>query len=223
MDNNLDVWVIQYHPEDLKSALEGLKDEGTILLFSNALCKFDIGGVEIKSRQFDTFLYSEENDLLVLLMRGGKATINDMREELDKQKVNYQEIVLAPDINEYEDGNLIPQVWIVRDADVLEEALKDVLKSECVGVVDYYPNLEGKLELDYVANDDLGVSNLNCRLFKGLVQLEDRIIMMVYQENKKNFQIEQVYKLIKQCGLDCNVIESGMPAIIMNEKTNHIR
>lgn len=68
MQSNLDIWAVQDDPEEVITALDNIKTDNDIILYTNALCKFQIGNENITSRQFDTFLYSEENDILVMLM-----------------------------------------------------------------------------------------------------------------------------------------------------------
>ena len=59
--SNLDVWAIQYYPEELLTALTQIK-EGMNIIYSNLTCAFRIGSKDIKTRQFDTILYNEESD-----------------------------------------------------------------------------------------------------------------------------------------------------------------
>lgn len=217
MENrNLDVWAVQYEPQELEMALSNLKVKGNTILFTNALCRFKLGDVEIKSRQFDTFLYSEENDLLVMFMWGGKVTTKDIKKYLDSNNLYYNEVVLAPSIIEYEDGYKIPSLWIAREEYVVEDALKESIKNGRKLECQYYPNLIGSLDLSYLTNSSDSVS-IDGRSFKGLMQLEDKIILLVSQNDKRNMNVKSTCELLEKLGFQYTLLE-GQPQLIEEEK-----
>ena len=63
MKSNLDVWAIQYYPEDVYTALNNIK-EGINIIYSNCISELKIGNKKISNREFDTFLYNEESGIL---------------------------------------------------------------------------------------------------------------------------------------------------------------
>lgn len=223
MNNNLDVWAIQNYPEELKSALSGLETKGEIIIFSNVVCSFNLGGIKIKSKQFDTFLYSEESDRLVMLMRGGKTTKEDIIQELENQGItNYHEVILSPSEDEHMDGNIIPEIWIAREEYVLDDALKDSSKKESSMTGDYYPNLCGYMSLDYLTSH--GARNqLNKRIFKGLIQMDDKTILLVNNGEKRNIMPYQVYDEFTKYGFSCNPHMNGVPQVLLEERKVNIR
>ncbi len=72
MMSNLDVWAIQTDKSEMYDALDQIKTDGDVIIYSDLVCEFTVGGEEVKSRQFDTIVYSEQNDLLVMFMRKGQ-------------------------------------------------------------------------------------------------------------------------------------------------------
>ena len=73
MLTNLDIWAIQYYPECLETALDNIKKKEDIQVYCNCISEFTIMEKSILDRRFDTVLYSQANDLLVMLMEGRKS------------------------------------------------------------------------------------------------------------------------------------------------------
>lgn len=210
MKSNLDCWAIQYYPEELKTALDQIKG-GISIVYSNCTCKFKIGKQKITTRQFDTFLYNEESDVLIMLMRGGVASKEDIIKYLKENNKEYGEVAFAPSITEYKDGNDIPEIWFAREEYVLQDALKDSVDK---GIEDceYYPLLSGSLELGYITNSNKKI-NVDGRLFKGLIKLGDKIILLINQHNNvdekgqtRNLDFTDVLKIIRENKLSCKVL-----------------
>ena len=157
MNRNLDVWAIQKYPNELYTALENVKtDTGDLILFTNLECDFELNGQAVK-RSFDTSLYYDAgngNDALILLMKDGIATANQIREYLEKKQLRYHEVSFAKDVtkelpedfdnvyNEEKDDENIPEIWFAREEYVLRDALNDSIEQGNT-TCDYYPLLQG--------------------------------------------------------------------------------
>ena len=166
MNRNLDVWAIQKYPKELYTALENVKtDTGDLILFTNLECNFELNGKRVK-RNFDTSLYYDAgngNDALILLMKDGIATADQIREYLEKEQLKYHEVSFSKDLTkelaeefdisyteEQADEN-IPELWFAREEYVLRDALNDSIEQGNT-TCDYYPLLQGFLNLNYSAN-----------------------------------------------------------------------
>ena len=201
MKSNLDVWAIQTDPTEIYTALEQVKD-GISIIYSNCTCNFKIGSQEIKNRQFDTFLYNEESDVLIMLMRGGKATKE-----------------------EYENTDDIDPIWFAREKYVLEDAINDS-KSRGITSCEFYPFLTGSLNFGYISNSNNAYS-IDGRLFRGLVKFDDKLVLIINQmENidtngkMRNMSNQDVLDILKSNGIECTVITDKEPEIY---KTNKIK
>jgi hypothetical protein len=214
-NSNLDVWAIQYGPQELETALSNLKVLGNTILYTNALCSFKIGNMNISSRQFDTFLYSEENDLLVMLMRGGRVTADDIRKYLENHNIYYNEVVLTPSVTKYEDNYKMPELWIAREKCVVDDALHDSIKKGVKRECGYYPNLYGSLNLSYLTNSN-DITNIDGRLFKGLIYLEDKLILLVNQNDKRNVRPLDVFESLKRTNFKYALLDN-QPTVIEGE------
>lgn len=183
MKSNLDVWTIQSDPSELDTALNNIKKDGDLILYSELFCKFRLGNYEIQNRTFDTMLVSEENDLLVMLKRDGLVSSKDISEYLDRKGFAYSEVKFATALDEYEDDKSMPELWFARDMSVVSDALRDAKEKGKRRVAEYYPLLSGALELGYLTNEEGFKVEVDGRNFWGVVELEDRLILLIDSES----------------------------------------
>ena len=220
MNNNLDVWAIQKYPQELFTALENVKtDKGDLILFTNLECDFILGTQKLK-RSFDTSLYYDAgngNDALILLMKDGIATADQIREYLQKQGLKYHEVTFykglkekllnefsIPYEEEKEDEN-IPELWFAREEYVLKDALNDSIEKGNT-TCDYYPALEGILSLNYISNERPTSFNVDGRKISGVIALEDKMILMINNGNDpRNLNPLQVQMVMDELNVSANI------------------
>lgn len=218
MNSNLDVWAIQTLPEELNTALNNVKTDNDIILFTNVKSQFTLGNQQIISRQFDTFLYSEENDILIMLMRGGKVSANNIRAYLDKKGLRYNEVSFTKPLTSHKDDLSIQELWFAREEYVVEDAFKDSIARESKKEFEYFPFLTGDLSLTYSTDaeeEDLSFLEMpqtsypvDGRLFRGLIKLEDKIILLINQGETRNVTAESVGKIAQEYGFAYTVLEN---------------
>lgn len=217
MNSNLDVWAIQTLPEELNTALDNVKTDNDIILFTNVKSEFSLGDEQITSRQFDTFLYSEENDILVMLMRGGRVTADNIREYLDKKDFSYHEVSFARSPINHKDDLSIPELWFAREEYVVEDAFKDSIARGSKKDFEYFPFLTGNLSLNYRTDDeeeDLSFLeeqkpesySVDGRLFRGLIKLEDKIILLISQGETRNVNASDIGKIAQKYGFTYTIL-----------------
>ena len=224
MNSNLDCWAIQTDSEELATALDQI-DDGISFIYSNCTCNFKIGNQEIKNRQFDTFLYNEDSDVLIMLMRGGKATKEDMIKYLEENGKEYYEVTFANPVEDYENTDDIDPIWFAREKYVLEDAINDS-KSRGITSCEFYPFLTGSLNFGYISNTDNPYS-VDGRLFRGLVKFDDKLVLIINQRENidangkmRNMSNQDVLDILKSNGIDCTVITDKEPEIY---KTNKVK
>ena len=222
MRSNLDVWAIQFYPEELETALGKIED-GMSIIYSNCTCNFKIGNQEIKNRQFDTFLYNEDSDVLIMLMRGGKATKEDMIKSLEEKGKEYHEVTFANPVEDYENTDEISELWFAREKYVLKDAINDS-KSRGINSCEFYPLVTGSLELGYISNTDNPYS-VDGRLFNGLVKFDDKLVFIINQPDNitkdgtiRNMWPCNVLDILKENGIECTVSMDTEPEIYKNNK-----
>lgn len=220
MNRNLDVWAIQKYPKELYTALENVKtDTGDLILFTNLECEFELNGQPVK-RSFDTSLYYDAgngNDALILLMKDGNATVDQIREYLENKHLRYHEVSFAKDLakdlpeedgSEYKDkkgDENIPELWFAREEYVLRDALNDSIDQGNT-TCDYYPLIQGYLTLNYCTNSTLDSYSVDGRKILGVIALEDKMILLINNGNdQRNISPFQAHKIMEELGISTNV------------------
>lgn len=220
MNKNLDVWAIQKHPKELFTALENVKtDKGDLILFTNLECKFLLGGKKVE-RSFDTSLYYDAengNDALILLMKDGIATADQIRKYLEEKGFQYHEVSFSKGLKEnllkefaipYEEEKQdenIPELWFAREEYVLRDALNESIEKGNT-TCDYYPALEGVLSLNYSSNERLSSFSVDGRKISGVIALEDKMILMINNgDDPRNLNPLQIQMIMDELNVSANI------------------
>ena len=191
--NNLDIWAIQHYPQQLYTALDNIKDDDDILLFSGVKSKIRIGTTFLTNRQFDTLVQSMDNDILILLMRDGYVNKNDIAKYLEEKSLSYSEIAFKQNEEEYINDLMIKELWFVRDEVVLKEGIIDSLDKKVNSGI-YYPNLDSELTLSFIKGIDDEVF-LDGRKFKGCIETKEKI--MLFTVNEKFLEKTKICKVCR--------------------------
>ena len=221
MRSNLDVWAIQYYPEELETALQQI-GEGFNIVYSNCVCDIRIGSQEIVTRQFDTFLYNEDSEVLIMLMRGGNASKDDIIKYLEANNKPYGEVTFARLEDEFQDGDNLPELWFAREEYVLKDALDDSKSKDITSCI-YYPLAFGQMDLGYLTSSDRK-ANVDGRLFGGVVQLEDKVVLIIEQEdnvdskgNNRNMTPRKVLELMERMDVQYEVSYDDSPYLFVEK------
>ena len=198
MKSNLDIWAIQYYPEELYTALSNIKD-GLNIVYTNVNSEFKLGNKIVKGRFFDTFLYNEDSDIIIMLMKGCKVTKYDIFNYLEKNNKRYVEVNFIPMKNVTKDKNNLPELWFARDEEVLKDAIKDSINKNIKDCI-IYPHVRGSLELCYM-NNSYEKIEVDGRNIRDIIKLKDKVILLLnenidYMEllNEYNIDIIKSYK-----------------------------
>lgn len=207
MNSNLDIWAVQEDGSEIFTALDQIKS-GVSIIYDNCVCNMSIGSNVIHCREFNTVIYNEESDVIILVMKTSSATKEDAIRYLSEKNLPFVEVTFM----EQEDRNDeldVPIIWFAREAYVLEDAIKDsVEKGEqsCT----YYPIIKGDLKLNYI-NNNFAPEQVDGRLFRGLISFEDKIILLVSQKenvdengNSRNVTKDAVLELLDKYGITPN-------------------
>lgn len=214
-NSDLDIWAIQDSQEEIHLALENVKSSGTNILFRNCICTFKIEDTDINVL-FDTMFYAEDSDTLILLMRNGALTSKALKYELDKRNIYYNEVVFDDNDFTYEADKDAKPIWFAREKYVLNDALKDS-KEQGFNKCKYYPNVTASLEMGYLTST-LSKEKVDGRNFKGLIELEDKIVLLVNQNDKRNVDMREVFQIIEKIGIMINVNMSRDVDSLKNSK-----
>lgn len=206
LDTRLDVWAIQNDPEELEVALDKLTKPATNILYTNCISKLSIGG-ELFAIEFDTVLQCDENDVLILIMRGSGITKEDLVKKLEERNIPYSEVVFSN--YEYKDyKEKLKEIWFARDASVLKEALTDSKKKEN-DVARYNPVIKGKLSLKHPGRPYLKeeceeikpIITFKRIPIRGVIETEDKIILIINNLEDYNIYYKQALKVLSETGM----------------------
>lgn len=212
MKSNLDIWAVQEEKEEIFTALEQIKG-GLSIIYDKVACEMMIGSNNITNRLFDLFLYNEESDTLIMVMKGSKASKEDMIHYLEQHNLKYVEVTFLEEdvdnqISEKKEEVEVPELWFARDAYVLDDALDSSLERNVNSAV-IMPNVMGDLSLFYT-NIFGHIEVVDGRLFKGLVSLPDKLVLLVNQgDEKESISISTLEKKIEDKGFIYSIDESN--------------
>lgn len=212
MKSNLDIWAVQEAKEEIFTALEQIKG-GLSIIYDKVACEIMIGSNNITNRLFDLFLYNEESDTLIMVMKGSKASKEDMIHYLEQHNLKYVEVTFLEEdvdnqISEKKEEVEVPELWFARDAYVLDDALDSSLERNVNSAV-IMPNVMGDLSLFYT-NIFGHTEVVDGRLFKGLVSLPDKLVLLVNQgDEKESISISTLEKKIQDRGFIYSIDESN--------------
>lgn len=214
-NSNLDIWAIQGEKEEIKTALENVTSSTNNILFRNCLCTFKIEENDINVL-FDTMFYAEDSDTLILVMRNGALTTKELINELEERDIFYHEVVFDDNDFTYEPDYNSKPIWFAREKYVLEDALRDS-KENGFNKCNYYPNVTGRLSMEYLTLT-LDKEKVDGRDFKGLIELDDKLILLVNQNDKRNLNMYGVFQAVEQIGIMTNVNMSKDISSLENKK-----
>lgn len=201
-NSNLDIWAIQDNKDEIYQALDHITNSQNNILFRNCICNFRIEDININVL-FDTMFYCEDTDTLILIMRGGALSTKELESELRKRKIFYHQVVFNDNDFTYEPEKNIKPIWFAREKYVLVDAFqdsKDKGNSQC----NYYPNVKGDLSMEYLTSTFTN-EKIDGRDFKGLIETEDKLILLINQNDKRNLEIQGVFQVAESMGITTNV------------------
>lgn len=210
MNSNLDVWAVQENGNDVFGALENVTT-GVSIIYSNCDSVMHLGSNLVTSRIFDTILYNEECDILIMIMASSPATKEDMIDYLEKKGLKYVEVTfLAQDTfgGNANTSDNIPELWFARETSVVSDAVNSSLERNVNSCV-IYPNVEGSLSLNYT-NNDLAPERVDGRLFDSLIEFPDKVVLLINNKDKnKSDRLNEVIDLLNEKGINYSVNESN--------------
>ncbi len=191
-DKILDIWAIQNNPEELYTALKNIKTD--VVIFKNVICKFKVGSKTVKM-QYDSLIYSEESDTIILLMRGGEAKIEDAEKYFEDNNIEY-DIVNFMDLSEDYAPTKTKEFWFARESYVVEDAVKDSITKGNLSCY-YNPDIMGHIYFDYYYGKNNKQGNLISIPLKGYIEFEDKFILPTHSRKQKNIYVDDIINILK--------------------------
>ena len=207
-DKIYDIWAIQHNPDEIYTALDGLEDSEDNTLYSNCISHLQVGNT-VLCIQYNTALFNEKNERLVLVMKEGPLTREHFESILAQKNISYSEVVFLPMKTEEEEQEA-KEIWFAKDEDVVKDALQDSIEKGN-HACEYYPSLKGSFTLQYIAmGDKPGMVDrmipFHTNGIRGSLVLEDKIILLISNSALKFERFPETMQVIRESGMSPTII-----------------
>lgn len=215
MKSNLNIYAIQNNVEELKFALSKL-DKGINYIYTNCTYDLKIGWKKIKSKKFDTFLYNEESDTIIMLLKNGIVNKKDIINYLEKTNKEYYEIKFKKLNNSCENKEEFSNLYFCRDKESLINILNQNIYKENL-YCEYYPDIESYFMLGYVTEHDEKIE-VDGRVFRGLLKIADKLVLIVNQKynfnefgESRNLTEKEILEILDNLNIKARIIYDVLP------------
>lgn len=214
-DRVLDIWAIQNYPNEIFTALKNITND--VVIFKHLICKFKIGNKIVQTCLYDSVIYSEGSDTLIMLKRAGKAEIQQAERYFDEHGIDYQIVDFMPtEQTQFEGDN--KEFWFARDGYVVEDAVEDSIKKGNY-FCQYAPMVKSSITFKYPVHRKLNDSPvLNaCYLdeeflfkisFRGVVEFDDKYILPTLSHVQKNLHFNDVMQILNKYKINVTIDEN---------------
>lgn len=217
------IFAIQDNEKTLIPALKIIKGTENNLLIRNCISMIKLGEKKLHS-VFDTLLYNDEKNILIMLRDSSKITPDMFVELLEQNDTKYNELNFM-DYPRYDRPETSKEIYFATNLSGFKHTLKTSIENgndKCT----YHPSITGYFSLKYFYNKKLQ-EQLDYYYIRGVLELEDKIILIVSQRTnddlyyknilheleKKNFEVTLDYS---------NEIEETLRKKVIIKKTNYI-
>ena len=217
MKSNLNIYAIQNDIEEFDFALSKV-DKGINYIYSNCTYDLKIGWNKIKRKKFDTFLYNEESDTIILLLKNGIFNKSDLINFLEKTNKEYYEINFKKLNKSCETNDEYSNLYFCRDKESLKEYLKYFINNNDI-YCEYYPDVESYFMLGYVTESDEKIE-VEGRVFRGLLKIDNKLVLIVNQKynfnefgESRNLTEEEILKILHNLNIKTRIIYGTSPIL----------
>ena len=141
------IYTIQNDKRKIKPILRKIDKNATNIIYSNCLTSIELGDRNINII-YDTILYSDKDNVLVLLMKDGAITYNELKEMLNNNKIKYHEVIFDTKTDNLYFPKNTKDLFITDSNRTIKNAVNNSI-SKKNKTCRYFPNLEGYLKITY--------------------------------------------------------------------------
>ena len=196
MSKILDIWAIHKNEQDLPIALDLIKTND-VIVFENAVVDLEIDGKIIKDKVAGCAIFSEESDVLILILQNSRLTAEDAKKMLDEKGIDYH-LVAFERPWAVKTKKKSPDVWFARDSYIVADACNDTLDK---GVTDLTYEFDrtkvASLDFKYVDSNEEKSTFAGRVIFTGVITLADKMVLIEGVDEKviKKHQKDATYIL----------------------------
>lgn len=219
---NLNVWLIQNDITKFKNSVSNVKKNNRdTFLYTNCISSFKIDKIPINFINFNTMLYFENTNTVLIFQENGLLNENDIKDYLNFNNIYYNEINLKDDNKHISNfppfsfinkKNNLKEFWIVNNIQNLTLYLYDTVLNTGNFQVNLYPITESELSLKYSTKKE-GKIPIILNEFNGIITTNDKILLLT-KEFSNNYTIKQIQEILKELKFKCNVQINKRPKFI---------
>ena len=173
----LNIWTIQNRKEELYAALSKIKTDD-VIVFTNALINLKINKHLVSSLIFDTAIYSEESDILIIIKNNSPATYEDAIEYLDNKHFNYHTVCFKEHENTIK-NKPTKDVWFARSPENVASACNDTIAKGLEKTYCFNKTTQAELQFGYFDKYNKIYGFDRTIYLKGIITLKDKKIFVV--------------------------------------------
>ena len=189
------MWTVQNNEEELINALNNIKTNDAII-FENAYICLTIDNEIVSNIVYDTAIFSEKSDIVILILKDSGITSNDAKNCLEKNGIKYNLVSFVKE-EQCAELNKSPEVWFARDSYVVADALDNSIAKNSSRYYSFDRTVESVLDFKFISsyNENFRPSFDTRIPFTGKITLDDKIILItraVFRAGKKLEAIENI-------------------------------
>lgn len=211
--SNFKIKTVNFNQEELDKVFNNIKSSKCNVLYTNCIGRIKINDSYYLAKQFDNYFYSPENGTVILIERDFVKTNRDVRAYLNNKNISFSEVRFT-DLEDEFIKNDIPNITIVKEKQMLEDAIKDS-KGKGYDSCTFYPQVDSELSIKYPDSTNTKLEQTN---LKGLIIFPDKYIFMVNDFAPQTLGMNTVAGILINEDLNVNVIQEKFPQELLKEE-----
>ena len=201
MEKGRRIFSVQDDLDTLKVALDRVKDTKENILVTNCISRLKIGGIKFHTI-FDTALYNDENNILILLKENSGITQEEFRKMLDKNNTIYNEVAFR-DYIRFTKPETEKEMFFATNSSTFAKAIE---KSQEKGIdsCTYYPEVSGRLTVKYFYDKALQ-EQLDNYLIRGVIELDDKYILVVINKDEHDLRYSKILSTLERKNMNVEI------------------
>ena len=200
------IFAVQDNPDTLKAALLKVKDTDNNVLVTNCISRLKLGEQKIHVI-FDTILYNDENNIIILLKDSSMITPDVFRIMLDANNVGYNEIKFREYLH-FDKPETSKDLFFATDISNFKFSIDDS-KRKGIENCTYYPAMTGHFTIKYFYDKEKQ-EQLDDYYVKGILELDDKIILIVKEDEESNLYFKKILYELEKMGMNVEIDYSKM-------------
>lgn len=211
---NKKIFAIQDDPDTLKSALINVRNTDNNLLITNCISRLKLGNQKLHII-FDTLLYNDEKNILVMIKDSSVVSPELFKEMLNNNNVGYNELNFREYLH-FDKPETSKELFFATSISNLKYVIKKSMKNGSDSCT-YYPAITGHFTLKYFYNKEKQ-EQLDDYYIKGLLELDDKIILIIKESTESTLYFKRILHELKKMNISVIVDYSKQIKESLKEK-----